>query len=155
MVRRFVEARPSVVHFATHVVRDPDRLTNAMIALSISGAGADELLGPAEIGGWNAESGVVVLSGCSSGAAVALPGAGLMGMTRAWLMAGAGAVIATKWPTPDDVGIFFRRFYRELQRADKYDPAGALRAAQIETLRSKDWRSQPVFWASYFAMGNY
>jgi CHAT domain-containing protein len=123
--------------------------------LSISGTGAEELLGPAEIGGWNAESGVVVLSGCSSGVAVALPGAGLMGMTRAWLMAGAGAVIATKWPTPDDVGVFFRRFYKELQRSEFYDPAGALRAAQIETLRSNDWRSHPAFWASYFAMGNY
>ena len=75
-VRRLVEARPSVVHFATHVVQDPERSTNALIALSISGAGADELLGPAEIGGWSAESGVVVLSGCSSGVAVALPGPG-------------------------------------------------------------------------------
>ena len=66
-----------------------------------------------------------------------------MGMTRAWLMAGAGAVIATKWPTPDDVGVFFQRFYRELQRSEFYDPAGALRAAQIEAIRSGDWRSQP------------
>jgi len=28
-------------------------------------------------------------------------------------------------------------------------------AAQIETLRSGDWRSHPAFWAAYFTVGNY
>src|SRR5207302_4274817 len=97
--------------------------------------GEDQLLGPAEIGGWNAEAGLIVLSGCSSGAAVARPGAGLMGLTRAWLMAGAGAVVATGWSTPDDVGVFFGRFYRGLQHAETRDPAAALQAAQIETIQ--------------------
>jgi len=154
-VRRLVESHPSVAHFATHVLQDPQNSMNALLALGVSGAGRDELLGAAEIGGWSTDAGVVVLSGCSSGVGAALPGPGLMGLTRAWLMAGAGAVIATKWPIPDDVGVFFRGFYRELQRSEFYDPAGALRAAQIETLRSGDWRSRPVFWAAYFAIGNY
>ena len=78
-----------------------------------------------------------------------------MGLTRAWLMAGARAVVATEWATPDDVGIFFRRFYQHLRRSSLRDPAEALRAAQIEALRSNDWRSQPSFWAGYFALGNY
>jgi CHAT domain-containing protein len=78
-----------------------------------------------------------------------------MGLTRAWLMAGARAVVATEWATPDDVGVFFRRFYQQLRRAAPGDPADALRAAQIEALRSKGWRSQPSFWAGYFALGNY
>jgi CHAT domain-containing protein len=86
---------------------------------------------------------------------VAHPGAGLMGMTRAWLMAGARAVVATEWSTPDDSGVFFSRFYRHLKRSEARDPAEALRAAQVETLRSADWRSHPGFWAAYFALGNY
>ena len=79
----------------------------------------------------------------------------MMGLTRAWLMAGARAVVATEWATPDDVGVFFRRFYQQLRRSSIHDPAEALRAAQIEALRSHDWRSQPSFWAGYFALGNY
>jgi CHAT domain-containing protein/tetratricopeptide (TPR) repeat protein len=154
-VRRVMETRPAVVHFATHIVQDQARSTNAMIALSLSGAGHDEFLSPAEIGGWNLEGGLVVLSGCSSGVAVARPASGLMGMTRAWLMAGASAVMATEWSTPDDVGVFFRRFYREMQLSGSHDPADALRAAQIETIQSRDWRSQPGFWAAYFVLGNY
>jgi len=121
-VRQALEARPAVAHFATHVLQRPERSTDAMIALSLSNRGEDQLLGPAEIGGWNAEAGLVVLSGCSSGAAVARPGAGLMGLTRAWLMAGARAVVATGWSTPDDVGVFFGRFYRRLQRVETRDP---------------------------------
>ena len=153
-IRRALEARPAVAHFATHVLQRPGRSADAMIALSLSGRGEDQLLGPVEIGGWNAEAGLIVLSGCSSGAAVARPGAGLMGLTRAWLMAGARAVVATAWPTPDDVGVFFGRFYRRLQRAETRDSAVALQAAQIETLRAGGWRSQPRFWAAYVAFGN-
>jgi Uncharacterized protein conserved in bacteria len=153
-VRRAVAARPAVVHFATHILRRQERTTSAMIALSLSDAGREELLGPAEIGGWNAEAGLVVLSGCNSSSAAARPGAGLMGLTRAWLMAGARAVVASEWATPDDVGVFFRRFYRQL-RSSPRDPADALRAAQIEALRSHNWRSQPRFWAAYFTLGNY
>jgi CHAT domain-containing protein/tetratricopeptide (TPR) repeat protein len=154
-VRRAVAARPAVVHFATHILQGHERSSTARIALSVSESGGDETLGPAEIGGWNADAGLVVLSGCSSGAGTVRPGAGLMGLTRAWLMAGARAVVATEWATPDDVGVFFRRFYRQLRDSSTRDPAEALRAAQIEALRSHDWRSQPSFWAGYFALGNY
>jgi len=154
-VRRAVAAKPAVVHFATHILQGQERPSSARIALSVSESGRDELLGPAEISGWHADAGLVVLSGCSSGAAPVRPGAGLMGLTRAWLMAGARAVVATEWATPDDLGVFFRRFYQQLRRSSIHDPAEALRAAQIEALRSHDWRSQPSFWAGYFALGNY
>jgi CHAT domain-containing protein len=154
-VRRAVGARPAVVHFATHILQSQERSSSGRIALSVSESGRDELLGPEEIGGWNADAGLVVLSGCSSGAAAVRPGAGLMGLTRAWLMAGARAVVATEWATPDDVGVFFRRFYRQLRKSSMRDPAEALQAAQIEALQSHDWRSEPSFWAGYFALGNY
>jgi CHAT domain-containing protein len=154
-VRPAVAAGPAVVHFATHILQGQERSSSGRIALSVSESGREELLGPAEIGSWNTNAGLVVLSGCSSGAAAVRPGAGLMGLTRAWLMAGARAVVATVWATPDDVGVFFRRFYQQLRRSSLRDPAEALRAAQIEAIRSHDWRSQPSFWAGYFALGNY
>jgi CHAT domain-containing protein len=154
-VRRALAAKPAVMHFATHVLEEASPPASGLIALSVSNRGRGELLGPAEIGGWNAGAALIVLSGCSSGVGANRPGAGLMGLTRAWLMAGASAVVATEWQTPDDVGVFFRRFYRRLESSPERDPAGALEAAQIETIRSHDWRSRPAFWAAYFAMGNY
>jgi CHAT domain-containing protein len=154
--QRALASGPAVVHFATHVLQGQPSSSSAQIALSVTDSGRDELLGPEEITGWTAaDTGLVVLSGCSSGTATARPGAGLMGLTRAWLMAGARAVVATRWTTPDDVGVFFRSFYQQLRRSPARDPAEALRAAQIEALRSHDWRSQPKVWAAYFALGNY
>ena len=38
-VRRAVEARPSVLHFATHILQRPERSTDAMIALGLSATG--------------------------------------------------------------------------------------------------------------------
>jgi CHAT domain-containing protein len=153
-VRRTIEAGPAVAHFATHVVQDPRRLANALIVLGVSAGGRDQFLGPAEISGWNLDGNLIVLSGCSSGIAEARPGAGLMGITRSWIMAGAGAVVATEWSTPDDEGVFFRRFYRELQTSESHDPADALRAAQMAVIRLRGWRSDPAFWAAYFVLGN-
>ena len=72
-----------------------------------------ELLGDTETAGMRAEMGLVVLDGCSTGKADVLPGAGLMGMTRAWLAAGAHSVISTRWPTSDqESGGIFLSLYR-------------------------------------------
>jgi CHAT domain-containing protein len=154
-LQRALVGRPSILHFATHVLEPPNLTDTGMIALSVSANGREELLGATEIGGWNADAGLVVLSGCNSGLAEARPGEGLMGLTRAWLMAGSRAVVASTWRTPDDVGVFFQRFYRQLRNSPDHDPARALAAAQVETIRRRDWRSRAPFWAAYFVVGNY
>jgi CHAT domain-containing protein len=154
-VRRLARSGPAVLHIATHVLQDRQRTADAQIALSLSDRPQDELLGASEIGSWTLDGGLVVLSGCSSGVASARPGTGLMGLTRAWLAAGAAGVVATSWSIPDDAGPFFQRFYRELQRSTARDPAEALRTAQIETLRAGGWRSDPAYWSAYFILGNY
>jgi CHAT domain-containing protein len=80
-----------------------------------------------------------------------------MGLTRAWLAAGASTVVATRWPTPDDSGELFLRFYRQLKpwagRRPGSRPAVALQRAQLEVLKSASWRSSPHYWAAYFAVG--
>jgi len=98
-----------------------------------------------------------VLSGCSSAQGEALPGAGLMGLTRAWLGAGADTVVATRWPTPDDTGQMLLSFYRRLLSADggpdEGRPASALQQAQREMVQSGSWRAAPRYWAAFFVVG--
>ncbi len=146
---------PAIIHLATHVLRAANSPTHAVIALSLSPSGANEFLGAREISAIRTGAGLVVLSGCSSGSAESLPGSGLMGLTRAWLAAGAGAVIASHWPTPDDTGELFLSLYRQVSPQRKIDPASALRFAQIEMLRSGNWRAAPKYWGAYFGLGNY
>ena len=112
------------------------------------------MLGALEITRSNIRTGLVVLSGCSSGRADVLPASGLMGLTRAWLAAGAAAVVASHWPTRDDRGDLFVNFYRSFRETPDAGPAVALQRAQLTMLRAGGWRSNPQYWATYFVVGD-
>jgi CHAT domain-containing protein len=142
-----------VVHLATHVVESHEPPAYGLIALSLTPRRENELLSPVEIAAWRTSVGLVVMSGCDSGRGDALPGTGLLGLTRAWLAAGAGTVIASNWSTPDDSGALFRVLYRNLSTHPELGPATALRSAQLEMIRSGGWRANPRYWGAYFAMG--
>jgi CHAT domain-containing protein len=128
-----------------------------MIALSLAPAGELELIGANEIASLRLNLGLVVLNGCSSGQATVLPGAGLMGMTRAWLAAGARAVIVTRWATADqNDGELFQSFYRRLPSVSdsrhRKSFAESLQEAQIAELHAGGRRANPANWASYFCV---
>jgi tetratricopeptide (TPR) repeat protein len=145
---------PAVVHMATHVLQSAERPSYGLIALSLTPRGESELLPPFEIAGWRTNAGLVVLSGCHSAEGAQLPGTGLLGLTRAWLMAGAQSVISSNWATPDESGELFGALYRNLSRESGGSPAAALRAAQLEMIRSGGWRAKPSFWGAYFVVGS-
>ncbi|MBZ5584163.1 MAG: CHAT domain-containing protein [Acidobacteriia bacterium] len=111
------------------------------------------MLPPAEIAHWKIDAALVALSGCHSAAGEALPGAGLMGLTRAWIAAGARTVVASRWSMPDEQGALFGALYRKLKSQASWDSARALRAAQLEMLHTPGWRSRPRYWGAYFTVG--
>lgn len=147
-----LQRNPSVVHFATHVLETKSEPPGAAIALSLEGS-EPALVPPGEIAQWHIRAGLVVLSGCHSAAGAVLPGTGLLGLTRAWLAAGAVGVVGSLWDTTDDSGPLFSAFYRHLRSGDAPSPAQALRAAQLEMLHLGDWHAGPRYWGAYFAMG--
>jgi len=100
------------------------------------------------------DAGVVVLSGCHSSTGDVLPGTGLLGLTRAWLTAGASTVVASQWPTPDDSGPLFDTFYSSLGPQRSVSPGEALRRAQVAMIRAGGWRARPRYWAAYFVVGS-
>lgn len=152
--RNALHTHPSVIHFATHFVEAKQSPRYSMIALSLSPSGDPQYLSPLEITRARVRTGVVVLSGCSSGQAEALPASGLMGLTRAWLAAGARAVIASHWSAPDDSGALFADFYQQLRKTPDAGPPTALRRAQLHMLHAGGWRSNPQHWATYFVAGD-
>jgi CHAT domain-containing protein len=158
-----LDSEPPVLHLATHVVRGGRNPVQGLVALSLLPGGEPDFLTAADIASWRVKVGLVVLSGCGSGLGETLPGAGLMGLTRAWLAAGADAVAASLWPTADDTGELFLSFYRHLRedagargrlQADGYPRAAvALERAQIDMLQAGSWRSSPKYWAGFFLLG--
>jgi CHAT domain-containing protein/tetratricopeptide (TPR) repeat protein len=147
---------PAVVHFATHVVEGPDKKRGPYVALSLNSSGDPDFLGAREVATWRRKLSLVVLSGCGSGSGQAMPGAGLVGLTRSWMLAGAHLVAATYWATSEDDGSFFSLFFERLRLSAVSGPAAAAQALS-ETQRSmihrSDWHSRPQYWGAYFLMG--
>lgn len=164
---RAIENGARVLHFSTHFIEKDGAPDEALLLLGLDAQGRAELLSTSDAVHIKVQNSLVVLSGCHSAAGAVYPGVGLVGMTRAWLMAGAQGVVASLWPTPDDSGEIFQSFYRELQKGSLLDrgaakeaagkhrgqflrkAAEALRNAQLEMLRTRTWRALPKYWGTY------
>ncbi|GIV97555.1 MAG: hypothetical protein KatS3mg057_2212 [Herpetosiphonaceae bacterium] len=93
---------------------------------------------------------LVTLSACRSGVSKVLQGDEPMGLVRAFLSAGARAVLVTLWPVEDlSARLLMVRFYTTLLAADEQtDPAVALREAQqwLRELTADTVRRQLEHW---------
>lgn len=144
---------PAVIHFATHVVNAPGEFGSGLIALGLDAKGAIGLMGPEDIAARRVAGSLVVMNGCHSAQGDALPGSGLMGLTRAWIGAGANSVLSTRWDVPDESAqSLMVSFYRALRYQSRGNPAAALRQAQLEALHSGGQDSQPSRWSGYFLL---
>jgi CHAT domain-containing protein len=149
-IQSSLKSQPALLHFAMHMVPGPNNPAETRLALAVESNGAPRFLDPATIASMNVHSRLVVLSGCRAGSGASVPGEGIAGLGRAWLLAGAGNVAATLWPIDDDSGELFQAFYRAL---GPQPPEEAMRQAQLAMLHSGSWRAQPRYWGAYFVMG--
>lgn len=146
---------PALIHFAVHILSQEDHPDHAALALSLDSSGRPELLTPEAVSALRVPGSIVVLSGCASENGRIVPGAGLLGLSRAWLLAGASAVIVSAWPTPDDSGLFFEAFYQELaKQKSRLTPfveraSTALEQAQLRMRHDGGFRGSPSYWAAY------
>lgn len=157
-VRAALRAHPSIIHFATHVVRDSGGGASGLIALSLDPSGSMALMGPDEIVAYPVAPSLVVLNGCHSDAGAALPGTGLMGLTRAWMATGARSVVATLWDVPDDAAAsLMTGFYQALRAQPQMGAAFALQQAQEKFLKGfahgQASDRAPAVWGAWFVVG--
>lgn len=94
---------------------------------------------------------LVSLSACETGVSAVLPGDELIGLTHAFVAAGAARVLASLWTVQDDAAVtFMQRFYERLRAGSA--PGSALRAVQLETLRAQP---HPYAWAAFALHGGW
>jgi hypothetical protein len=102
----------ALVHFATHAVIDPLDPGRSAVLLS-SDPHDDGRLEPAEVARLPLDGRWVTLSACRTAAGRAIGGEGPLSLARAFLRAGASAVIASRWPLRDDLAAdFFADLHR-------------------------------------------
>ena len=143
-------AGPGVIHLATHAFIPPDDREQGSIVFSLTPDRDPQFLTVPEIATLRVPGALVVMTGCATGTGDVQAGAGLLGLTRAWLMAGAGTVLATAWPVVDNSGEIMAQFYRNFQTTSAPE---ALRRMQSEMAHEGTWRSNPAYWASYQLTG--
>lgn len=101
---------------------------------------------------------LAVLSACDSGLGPIERGEGILGLRRAFQIAGARAVLTSLWPVDDAATrAWMVAFYRARTRLG-LDTASAVRAASIERLRaarSAGTSTHPFHWAGFVAAGDW
>jgi CHAT domain-containing protein/tetratricopeptide (TPR) repeat protein len=141
-------ASAGIVHFAVHAEAS-DRSPLATHLRLSPDARNDGLLHLAEINDQSFANKLVVLAACESLVGPLLHGEGFMGLSRAFLAAGASGVVATRWPVGASSATFAAMLYGSL--AGSGSPAGAVRAAQ-RALRANPATAHPFFWAGYVSV---
>ena len=145
------------LHFATHGFLDTARPSLSAIALSLvgrDGAAREGFLRAHELYNLNLSADLVVLSACETGLGKEIRGEGLIGLTRAFMYAGAARVIFSLWSVSDRAtSELMGRLYREMLRNGR-TPSASLRAAQLALRSDARWQ-HPYYWAAFTIQGDW
>jgi CHAT domain-containing protein len=146
-----------VVHFATHGVFDATSPAWSGLVFSLvdrNGRPQDGFLRLNDIYNMKLSADLVVLSACQTALGREVRGEGLVGLSRAFMYAGAPRVVASLWQVSDAATAeLMQRFYRGIFK-ESLPPAAALRAAQLEMSRDPRWRA-PFYWAGFLLQGDW
>ena len=139
--------RYRLLHFASHGEFDAARPLHS--GLLLSGASLEQgRLTAAALYGQRLAADLVTMSACETGLGMVAGGDDVVGLTRGFLYAGAGSVIASLWEVDDDAtAALMIRLYGAL---DAHGRRGALRRAQLETMRAYP---HPFYWAAFYLTG--
>lgn len=122
----------NVLHFATHADLKPDTPMSSSIRLAKAGSDTGDLKVD-EIFGLDLKNiSMVTLSGCETGIGKSVGGDEFIGLSRAFIYAGAPTIVASLWKVNDQsTAALMTLFYQNLKT---YNKAEALRKAQLELI---------------------
>lgn len=145
------------LHFATHGEIDPQYPALSALVLSQldrNGAPQNGFLRLHDIYRLRLNADLVVLSACETALGREIRGEGLVGLTQAFMYAGAQSLIVSLWQVPDQAtSKLMTQFYR-LVLIDGLQPAQALSIAQLSIASQGRWRS-PQVWAAFTLLGEW
>jgi len=152
-----VLANYRIIHFATHGILNNKHPELSGLVLSLvnkRGKPQDGFLKLHDIYNLRLSADLVVLSGCETALGEQIEGEGIVGLTRAFMYAGASKVMASLWKVSDmATAQLMADFYKAMEK-DGMRPAAALRRAQVRMWQEKQWRS-PYFWAAFQIQGDW
>lgn len=137
----------AVLHLAAHGRYNEKQPLDSALLLARDARNDGELRGW-EVFSLTMNPRVVVLSACQSGIGRVSGGNEVIGLNRAFLYAGAGAVLASLWNVSDESTYkLMKYFYQQLPQAG---PAKALQQAQLQVMKEYP---NPWHWAGFYLTG--
>jgi CHAT domain-containing protein len=145
----YLESDPSrfdLIHFAAHATANAEVPLESAVILS-PGSDSSKLYAR-DILHVPIRAELVTISSCRAAGSRAYAGEGLVGLTWAFLSAGARTVIAGLWNVEDaSTSTLMDVLYEGLRGGE--DPAAALRRAKLSLLRAPGAYRKPFYWAPF------
>ncbi|MBN2536231.1 MAG: CHAT domain-containing protein [Spirochaetales bacterium] len=144
--------RYTYIHFATHsIINEESPYMSGLVLTQDNDPGEDGFLQVREIFNLETHADLVILSACKTKLGEYVEGEGIIGLTRAWMYAGASSVIASLWSIHDEsASVFMSEFYRNIKAG--MSCAAALRQARLFMMEQDRYR-HPYFWAAFVLTG--
>ncbi len=160
--REFIAAggleRSGLLHIATHAVADEAQPELSRLVLSRFDPRGNPLAGEIflpDIAQLRLQARLVTLSACSAGKGARIAGEGPIHLARAFLHAGARAVVVSLWDVEDEAASeLMRNFYEHMHGPARQSPQAALLIAQRDLSRNPRW-GHPFYWAGWTFLGDW
>jgi CHAT domain-containing protein len=145
-----------IIHVATHGLLNAERPQFTGVVLSLVGNKTnDGFVRTDEVFNLRLGSPLVMLSACETGLGKEKRGEGVMGLTRAFMYAGAPTVGVSLWSVADkSTADLMTDFYKRLLSTESTASSGALREAQLAMISGKKY-SAPFYWAPFILVGDW
>jgi CHAT domain-containing protein/predicted negative regulator of RcsB-dependent stress response len=145
-----------IIHVATHGLLNAERPQFTGVVLSLVGNKTnDGFLRTDEVFNLRLGGPLVMLSACETGLGKEKRGEGVMGLSRAFMYAGAPTVGVSLWSVADrSTAELMTDFYRRLLTTNDASSSSALRGAQLAMISGKKY-SAPFFWAPFVLIGDW
>ncbi|MEM7132673.1 MAG: CHAT domain-containing protein [Chloroflexota bacterium] len=148
---RSLSTETHIIHVAAHGVYNDINPMYSHLELT-SDDKHDGYLEVHEIHGLNlSDAKLVVLSACDTSQGELTGGDEVLSLNRAFLAAGAPAVVTSLWPVDDEAtSVFMQTFHEQLQNGTS--ATKALQIAQQTVMTEEKWAS-PYYWAAFSLTG--
>jgi CHAT domain-containing protein/tetratricopeptide (TPR) repeat protein len=145
-----------ILHIATHGLLNAERPQFTGLVLSLVGnKSQDGFLRTDEVFNLRLGSPLVMLSACETGLGKEKRGEGVMGLTRAFMYAGAPTVGVSLWSVADkSTAALMSDFYGRLLASKPVPASAAMRDAQLAMISGKKY-SAPFYWAPFVLVGDW
>tara|TARA_B100000315_G_scaffold238450_1_gene256255 strand:+ start:1177 stop:4497 length:3321 start_codon:yes stop_codon:yes gene_type:complete len=146
----------NIIHFATHaiVMNDIPELSAIVLTQTDADSNDDGYLTLSEISILEIDANFVNLSACETGLGQVSISEGVLGMTQAFLQAGAVSISVSLWPIDDKAtSLFMKTFYKKIANGEDY--SGSISDTKREFISGEygEEYKKPYYWAPFVYYG--